>query len=218
MSLPQTAKLTSTSPIVWSNGATFTGFLLVGMALPNNAQGVQYASVNLFGVNPPQRIPTWTLIPIIQGQFDTSAGLFLSASVEPPSTKYALYWLDSTKTQIFPAVGVPPTLVSVTTDPYVITQPTLTLPAAPTAVPAPQTTFSTPNGGFPPSYVTGVPETLGGTVNGVNCVFTISRNPLLAIIIVDGQIQDQSSYGRVGTTVTFITAPTTGSSVTAYLF
>lgn len=215
---PLTATITSTLPITWSNGIPFTGYLVVGCALPTNAQGVQYARINLYGVQPAQELPKWTVIPITQGVFNPSAGLFYSNNIEPPQTLYALYYFDSTGQLIYPPLGIPPTLVSVETNPYVVPAPTLTIPTAPTAVPAPQTTFSTPNSGSQPNYITGFPETPVGVVDGVNTVFTLSRAPLLAIVIKNGLIQDTTSYARVGVTITFTVAPSIGSILEAYLF
>ncbi len=213
---PQYAKVTSVSPITWADGSLFSGYLLFGLALPTDSLGAVWGQVNLYGTS--QRLPIFTIIPIVEGQIDQNTSIFLTSQIDPPNTRYVLYWYDNTWKLVYPfPSGTLPTAFAVTTQPYVVTQPTLTSPTLPTGseYPAPQTDDSTPGSG-PIPYAAFDEFVLTGDADGVNTVFTIPVTPLIsAAIFIDGQKQDQSTYARSITVVTFNTPPTPGSSVTA---
>lgn len=213
---PTSTKITTASPVLWSDNSLFTGYILFGVALPTDATGAQWAELRLYGTS--QRLPLWTIIPVVEGTVDTNTSLYLTTQLDPPNTRYAIYWYDSTWKLVYPfPSGTLPSLVSVTTSPYQITVPSLTAPGTPLAAqtPAPQTSTSAMT-----SYVSSnlIEYILAGSADGVNTIFTIPYTPVVvASLFIDGQKQDPSTYTRVGSTVTFVTAPTAGSSVSAYV-
>ncbi len=213
---PQTAKVTTSTNVTWSSGALFSGYLMFGVALPTDSLGAQWAQLNLYGTS--QRLPIFTIIPIIEGVVDQNTSVYLTTQLDPPNTRYVAYWYDNTWKLIYPfPSGTIPSPFSVTTQPYIITQPTLTVPTVPTGaeIPAPQTDDSTTGSG-PIPYAAFDEFVLTGTADGVNTIFTIPVTPLIsAAIFIDGQKQDQSTYTRSVTVVTFNTPPTSGASVTA---
>lgn len=207
--VPSTAKIQSASPITWSDGSLFSGYILFGLALPTDVQGAQWAELRLYGTS--QRLPVWTVFPIVEGQIDTNTTLFYTTQLDPPNTRYAAYWYDNTWKLIYP-IGAPPVSFSITTNPCLITQPYLQAPAVPTddLIPVPQ--FEDPE----EADRNLIEYTLAGTANGVNTIFVIPVTEVRgASVFIDGQKQDTSTYTRVGSVVTFNTAPVILSSITA---
>ena len=212
---PTSTKLITSTPVTWSDGALFSGYLLLGLALPTDSLGAQWAEVNLYGTS--QILPKWTVIPIIEGTVDNNTSIFPNTQLDPPNTKYAVYWYDNTWKLVYPfPAGTLPSLVTITGTTYTITQPTLIAPTSATAdlTPAPQTGDGTTSSNTQ-IYAIPVEYSLTGTVNGVNTTFTIPVQPkVFASIFIDGQKQDASNYSRIGATVIFVTAPSAGSSIT----
>ena len=215
---PTSTKLITSTPVTWSDGSLFSGYLLLGLALPTDSATTQWAYVNLYGTS--QQLPKWTVIPIIEGAVDNNTSIFPNTQLDPPNTKYAVYWYDNTWKLIYPfPAGTLPSLVTITGATYTITQPTLTAPTAATAdlTPAPQTGDGSTIANTQ-IYAIPVEYTLTGTADGVNTVFVIPVEPkVFASIFIDGQKQDTSTYSRVGDTVTFNTAPFAGSSITGLI-
>ena len=136
MATPRVASLTtSTGTVLWDDGSTFDGFILVGLALPT-LSGTAYTTVALDDASPPVRIPAWTYITIRAGVIDVNTKLYWSADIEPPNTKYAAYFYDVTRTRIAPTGAA--TLFQIAQDPYIITVPTLTAPTATATAPQPE--------------------------------------------------------------------------------
>lgn len=132
---PRVGKLTGT--ITWSDGSSFNGFAVVGLVLPTSS-GTAWPELTLEPGSPRQRLPLWSTIPIINGAFNQQLGLWFNEDINPPNTKYIIYYYDtSLKT---PAVGVPSGIgdaFTVTADPTTPPTYTLTAPIAGTAVPTP---------------------------------------------------------------------------------
>lgn len=212
---PTSTKILTSSPVTWSNGSLFSGYLLLGLALPTDSLGAQWAEVNLYGTS--QILPKWTVIPIIEGVVDNNTSIFPNTQLDPPNTKYAIYWYDNTWKLIYPfPAGTLPSLVTITGAMYTISQPTLTSPTAatPDLTPAPQTGDGTTSAGSQ-GYAIPAEYTLAGTADGTNAVFAIPVLPkIFASIFIDGQKQDPSTYSRVAAVVTFNAPPASGSSVT----
>ena len=210
---PTTTKIVTSANVTWSGGSLFSGYLLLGVALPLDSNGVQWAHVNLFGTSQP--LPQWTVIPIIEGVLDNNTSVFPNSQIDPPNTKYAAYWYDNTWKLIYPfPAGTLPTLFTITGATYTITPPTLTSPTAATVAftPVPQSEDATTS--FTSTNI--IEYVCTGTADGVNATFVIPYSPVvLAVMFIDGQKQDTSTYTRVGSVVTFNIAPTAGSSVTA---
>ena len=129
----RTAKLNSATTVQWTNAENFDGFVAIGIAFPGS-----YVQVSLDENAPPQRIPQWTKVQIVNGKYNQSTTLFLNADIEPPNTQYAAYFYDATNTLIAPAAGTA-ALFSITADPYTLTPPTLTAPTAAVTPPSPET-------------------------------------------------------------------------------
>lgn len=211
---PLSAKITTTVPVTWSDGSLFSGYILFGIALPTDSLGAQWAELRLWGTS--QRLPLWVTVPVVEGQVDTNTTLFYTNQMDPPNTRYSIYWFDMTWKRIYP-IGSLPALISVTANPYVVTQPTLAAPGVPGAglTPDPQTPFSTNTSGTG-TYLIENEYILTGTADGVNATFTLPVTPVItAFLFIDGQKQDPANYLRTGPVVIFSTPPTAGASVSA---
>lgn len=137
MAEPRSAVLTGT--VYWSDSATlFNGYVAIALGLPTNAAGT-FPAVYLGSGLREATIPQWTRVRVTDGVFDQEAKLYFNADINPPSTRYFAYWYAYPKYRLFPAVGVEPAAFTITTTPYSITIPTLTLPTAPTTAPTPST-------------------------------------------------------------------------------
>ena len=173
MAEPRKASLTGT--VSWSSGELFTGFVLIGFALPSSVD-YTYTRVALQNVYPPQRLPLWYRIPITNGQYDSTARIYWNIDVEPPNTKYAAWFYDVHNQKI----AGPTALFTISTDSYTITVPTLTVPTASSTAPTPDVN---------PIDATGIVaytqfvdnETPSGTIDGVNDTFTLTYLPSPAI-------------------------------------
>lgn len=215
---PQTTKVSTATPVLWSNGNLFNGWLMLGIALPTGAAGSSFPSITLWGNMPPQPLPQWVMIPIVQGQLDQNTSVFQSIYLDPPGCKYVAYWLDTNKNIIFPSGGATPALFDIAQGSYVIQQPYLATPSTPNVIPAPQlpgSVASTISGNV---FATPAYETPTGNIDGNNRVFGISRVPNVLMFYVDGQLQDPNTYGVSGATITLTVAPVVGSILTAIIF
>lgn len=133
--LPNVATPNQSTVIVWDNGATFNGFMLVGLVLPQSAPNVNWGELDLAGQAPGERIPIFTKIPIANGQMSNSVGIIYNASLSPPNSRYAAWLYDNS---VYPPhqVAGPTVLFDVTTGTF--NPPTMT-PTAPTAGTVPPT-------------------------------------------------------------------------------
>lgn len=217
--IPQTATITTSTPVIWSNGNLFNGWLLLGTALPTGATGTSYPSVTLWGNMPPQPLPQWIMIPIVGGVIDQNTTVFQSIYLDPPGCRYVAYWLDTNKNTISPAGGASPSLFDITTASYVITQPYLLIPASPNIIPAPQNP-SAPVASYlkGESYAMPANEIPQGTVDGSNTIFTVSHTPNYLMFFVDGQLQAPGTYISQGTSIICSVPPAIGSLLTAIIF
>ena len=211
---PTTTKIITSSNVTWSGGQLFSGYLLLGISLPRDAAGVQWANINLYGTSQP--LPQWTVIPIVEGVLDTNTTVFPNSQLDPPNTKYAPYWCDNTWKLVYPLPsGTIPTPITISGTTYTITPPTITAPATVTSadVPVPEDipAYTSDN----VTYAIPTEYTLTGTANGTNLTFTIPvTSVIFAMIFLDGQkMKEGVDYTRSGIIVTFITAPTSGSQV-----
>lgn len=194
---PSTATLTSSSPIKWVGGTLFDGFVMLGLCVPSGTTGA-WPSLSIGqGKYPSQKLPIWTVVPIVQGVLDPSAKLFFNSAIDPPGSKYAAYWLDSTKRRLYPSGEG--TLFTIETSPY-----NLTVPALPDMTPAsvavsPEDTTTTS------SEEILTPLTITGTQDGSNLIFTLSAFPVTALLLyVGGQLlAEGTDFTRSGVTITF---------------
>lgn len=134
MSAPRIGKLNG--EITWDDGSLFNGFGVVGLVLPTSG-GVDWPELTIEPNTPRQRLPLWATIPIVNGEFNNQVGLWFNADIDPPNTKYVIYYYDSSGKQ----VGVPTnsadffTITAAETTP---TMYTLVAPTAGTVVPNPE--------------------------------------------------------------------------------
>lgn len=118
------AKLSGT--VTWSNGDLFNGFALF-ILQPPTASSIPWPQIWSQSTNTPTEIPLRTPIPINNGQFNNQAELIQNDSIDPPNTRYTVYYYDNTRK----LVGSVTTPFAVNTNPYTPSVPTLTVPVAP---------------------------------------------------------------------------------------
>ena len=112
MSTARTAKASNATPVTWSNGDLFDGYLLIGIATPSGRPGVAVAGYD--GVVEP---PIFTVIPITAGEYNQAT---------PPNTKYYAWLYDKTNTQ----VGSISSVFTITSTPFTPPSFTTTVPSA----------------------------------------------------------------------------------------
>lgn len=91
---PRTGKLKATPDIMWDNGDLFNGFAVVAIVLPT-IDSIPWPSLTIDPNSPAQRLPETATIPIVDGVFNNSIALFYNADLNPPNSRYAIYYLDS---------------------------------------------------------------------------------------------------------------------------
>lgn len=124
-----------TGTITWSDGSLFNGFAVVGIVLPTTG-GSAYPEIQLEGNTSRFEIPIWATIPIKDGAFHSQSGLWYNADINPPNTKYAIYYYDSAWVQIAgPASSSDFFLVA--SESFTPTTYTLNVPTLSTTIPVP---------------------------------------------------------------------------------
>lgn len=133
MAAPRIAKISGT--FSWSNGDLFNGFLVLALVFPTSG-GAAWPEITVEPNQSRQRIPVWITIPIKDGVANQQCGVFYNADIDPPNTKYASYYYDtSLKSVASPSSSSD--FFTVSADPTTPTTYTLTVPTAGTAVPSP---------------------------------------------------------------------------------
>jgi hypothetical protein len=120
-----------TSTVTWSNGQNFNGWALVGLVMPTS--GTDWSFVARGDMAPGQKLPVFAMVPIVDGLFNTSLGLYFNADIDPPNSQYVYWFYDSTRRQ----VAGPSSLFTVTADPLTLPALTLTVPSAGATLPVP---------------------------------------------------------------------------------
>lgn len=134
-SIPQYATLSQSESITWSNGDLFNGFLLLGLVVPIGGS-TAWAELDLGGQSPGERIPIFTRVPVVNGQFDNSVGVIYNSSIAPPNTKYACWYYDQSSNPPRKIAG-PSSLFTVSSSTLTPPALTLTVPTAGTVAPSP---------------------------------------------------------------------------------
>jgi len=134
-SIPSYATLSQTASIAWSNGDLFNGFLLIGLVVPTSG-GTGWAELDLGGQSPGERIPLFTKVSVVNGQFDGTIGVIYNTSISPPNSKYSCWYYDQS---VYPPkqIAGPSTLFTVTSATLTPPALTLTVPTAGTVAPTP---------------------------------------------------------------------------------
>lgn len=133
MAEPRNGKLAGT--ILWSDGSNFSGFAIIGLVVPT-ASGTAWPELAIDPGSPRQRIPLWITCPIKAGTFNNQIGLWYTDDIDPPNSKYCVYFYDTAMKQ----VGAPATsadFFTVSSAYTTIVAPTLTVPIAGTVIPVP---------------------------------------------------------------------------------
>jgi len=134
MPTPQTGKFSQSVTVQWTDGTNFNGFLLAGIVPPSDGV-TAWTSVSMGDNYPAATLPVWARIPIVDGKFNASSGLFFNSDITPPGSKYVIYYYDSTGRRI----AGPSASISVTSDPID------SLPAVTLTAPSTTGTAPTPN-------------------------------------------------------------------------
>lgn len=123
-----------TTQVTWSDGTLFNGFCLVAFVPSTNADGT-YTEINFGHASPTEKFPQFAPIPIVEGLYNPSLGLYYNQDISPPGSTYIARYYDTTKRLI----AGPSIAFSVASDPI------STLPAATLTVPTSGGTAPTPN-------------------------------------------------------------------------
>lgn len=214
MAEPRKASLSGT--VSWSSGELFTGFTLIGVALPTSGD-YTYSRLALQNVYPPQRLPLWYRIPITNGQYDGTARIYWNIDLEPPNTRYVAWFYDVHNRQI----GGPTAAFEVASESYTITVPTLTVPTTSTVPPIPDTNPEDSTSGTI-LYTTFVDnETPSGTIDGVNDTYQLDHTPApqtSLMLYKNGQLLiPGTAFSLSGQTITILAGyiPSTGDELRA---
>jgi hypothetical protein len=205
----QPVQVTTADTISWSDGTPFNGYVALIGTLPE-ASSASWTRIALRDTYPALRLPTRIKLPIREGVLDESARVYKTTSIVPPQVRYSAFWYDSTDRLI--AIGT--LLFAVTTDPHVLTPPTLSIgdPADTSEQPedVPSTSITTVFYGAPTR------EDLTGTKNGINTTFTLGAIPTVVMVLWNGQVLDEGvGYTRSGATVTMTSAPASNDTLEA---
>ena len=180
-STPQSASLSQSVTVLWSDGSLFNGFILIGLVYPTN--GSQWAEVDLGGQAPGERLPQFTKVAIVNGKFDNSVGIVYTSSISPPNTQYVAWYYDQSTYPPRQICG-PTTFFTVNTG--TVTPPTCTLtsPTAGTEPPSPDgSSQGTPvimicTGGY--YTLTYAASIIPDLANGINQALTATGNVSLS--------------------------------------
>lgn len=205
MSLPRQGRFSQAVTVLWSNGSTFSGYILC-ILIPPTVGGSIYQTIAVKGFQPQQRVPLFTRVPIKLGKYHAEAGLWFNEDLTPPATEYVAYWYDDTNRLI---TASPSIHFTVTTDPFTPPTPTLLIPSVGSIVPTADIPVGEP-GAPPPAPYTIRFVAVTGTVDGANVTFTLDAAVTgTPWVYLDGRkMISVLDYTLSGTVLTFVSAPT----------
>jgi len=126
--------VSSSSPILWSDGSLFQGSLIL-VFVPPGEGGDAYPEIYPHVTGQPRTLPRplpfRLIIPIIDGILQDNFAL-THLQMHPPGVRVRDFWVDSTGETIA-ARGA---LLTINADPFSITPLTLTAPTASTVLPS----------------------------------------------------------------------------------
>lgn len=120
--MAQTATLTSTATIAWSDGATFDGYLVFLIVVPPTYQmtgpngEVISKSPTLAKASPQQFCPLWEVIPIRNGVLPSNCKILRTDALNPRGCQYRVFLFDSSWTQLTGVSGISTSTFAVTGD------------------------------------------------------------------------------------------------------
>lgn len=117
----RSAKVLSTFTQLWSSGANFDGYMLIGVVVPSGKPRCELGQYS--GV---VDVPIFTLIPITNGVFDQSTELIYTSDLTPPGAQYVAWLCDKT----FQQIGTVSNAFTVTSTPWMPPTITATVPSA----------------------------------------------------------------------------------------
>lgn len=131
--IPQSGKPSET-PITWSDGSLFNGFLVLMLVIPTYS-GVPSPGIIVEPMSPRQPIPDRVTIPIVEGILNQSTEVYYNSSIDPPNTKYCPFYYDGA----LKSLNTPTSsdFFVINTPVFTPPVPTLTPPVASTTVPTP---------------------------------------------------------------------------------
>lgn len=219
MSAPRIAKFDTSATIYYSDGTTlFNGFFLIGAALPT-VSGTAFTSLYYGNSGVAPRISKWVKVPVSEGKFHTSVGLFYNADIVPPATVYyAWAYLGGTSGGAARQLAGPSASFSVTSDVITVPSLTITIPTA-GAVPDPDAASVASTA---PTQITLTFYSPSETPNDVLTSFTFAGIP--QFVLYNGQVRlEGTGYSRTGFVISLLDdagavfAPETGATIKALL-
>ena len=222
MASPRVAKLAGT--VLWSDGSLFQGFAVIGLIVPT-LSGVSWPELSLEPNSPRERIPLWSTIPIKNGVFNQALGLWFTDDINPPNTKYAIWYYDSSNVQIAGPVDSSD-FFTVTADPTTPPMYSLVAPTAGVAIPDPGE-GSVPGGLSYISLFVDAETPIGSitSTNGINGngVFTLlyAPDPVSSLRLIRNgvsQLAGGVDFTLSGNTITYVSGrkPVVGDWHIAY--
>lgn len=189
--------ITSAANITWAGGTLFNGWLLLIIS-PPTLSGAAFTTISLRDSSPKIKVPLRVRIAIREGVLDSNAKVFQSSSLVPTNAVYSAWFYDDNNRLI--ATGS--SLFTITADPYTLTIPSLTDPTAVVSPPVPEDAPTTSVTTV--TYNAPTEETPGGTQNGTNLVFTISKAGTIVFIVRNGAVLTPGvDFNQSTTTITF---------------
>lgn len=136
----QICKLTSATPVLWSDGSNFNGYLIAALSPPTSG-GINWPGDGIMSFTSPEswqqsgqlRLPDFYVIPIYGGTINQNVGVFANADINPPGSKYYLFFYDIARKKIADPVGN----YTFANSQETITVPTLTVPTPAAAAQTP---------------------------------------------------------------------------------
>jgi hypothetical protein len=120
---------TLSGTVNWSDGTPFNGWALLLLVPPDG-----YSQMFLADIWPRVRLPLRLAVPITNGAFNQNCKVWYNADLEPPNSKWVIYWLDYTGTTIASPASMSDAF-TVSTETHNVTPPTLTAPTAEASLP-----------------------------------------------------------------------------------
>lgn len=219
MSAPRIAKFDTSATIYYSDGTTlFNGFFLVGAALPT-VSGTAFTSLYYGNSGVAPRISKWVKVPVSEGKFHTSVGLFYNEDIVPPATVYyAWAYFGGSNGGAARQLAGPSASFTVTSDVITVPSLTITIPSV-GSVPDPDAASVASTA---PTQITLTFYSPTETCDDVISSFTFTGIP--QFVLYNGQVRlEGSGYSRTGFVIQLLNdagvafAPETGASIKAIL-
>lgn len=119
----------------WTDGNNFNGYALIAY-IPSTGGAGTYTEIDYsISSSAPEILPQFAIVPVIDGVYNPSVGLYFNADLQPPASTYTISFYDTTNRLI----SGPSAPFSVTADPI------STIPSATLTAPTSGGTAPTPN-------------------------------------------------------------------------